>query len=168
LPKPRSASSSEELLDLTIDMCVLVSAWETGDSAGQKEPCNELTRRIVACNNHRLALDEKKKIYEQYKRMCPEDSHRWLAQLASQGKIVWKDPLPLKKATEEELRKHRFGGGGRGYQEDIKYVEVARATTCHILVSHDSHFLDARAILKAKPIGVQIRSPQEALHLPCL
>jgi hypothetical protein len=152
-------------------MCVLVSAWERGNSAGQKKPCDDLTRRIVACSNHRLALDKKTRIRTQYERMCPEDSRRWLTQLASQDKIVSRDPVPLNQSAEEKLRKSGFGSGGTGYQEDIKYVEVARATTCRILVSHESHFQKKhiKDILKAKRIGikVKVRSPQEALALPC-
>lgn len=165
MPKPRSISSSEEPLDLTIDVCVLISAWEKCSRSGQKKPCKDLTRRIVDCDNHLLALDKKRRILAQYKQKCPKDSLRWLALIASRDKIVWKDPRPLKQATEDKLRKARFGG--KEYREDIKYVEVARATECHILVSHDSHFLNGKHVLKAKPIGVYVRSPRGALDFPC-
>ena len=162
MPRRKHASDTERFWDLTLDVCVLMSAWQRGTTQ-QKKPCLDLTRRIADNEDCFLALDTKQRILTQYQRRNPNDAPRWLQHLASRNKIMLVDPKPLKRADDEKLGKARFGG--KNYKEDVKYVEVARATACHVVVSHDAHFRNAKDILKTKSIGVDVRSPQEALDL---
>ncbi len=166
MPKQTSASPKPDVCDLTIDVCILISASATKDRTGLKKPCKDLAERIAdKYSNYFVALD--KRISAQYCIRIPPGRYgrSWLGRIFSGGKYKEVPPVRTEKATEEKLRTKRFGG--KNYEEDIKYVEVARATQCRVLVSHDSHFLAAKSILKTKPIGVKVRSPQEAVDLPC-
>lgn len=165
MPKPISGSVEVDVFDLTIDVCVLISASLTKDTTGLKKPCKDLAERIAdEYGSYFVALDNR--ILAQYGARTPAGRYgrNWLIRVLSTAKYKKVTPVRTERATEERLRKNRFGGSSFG--EDIKYVEVARATRCRVLVSHDAHFVDHRDLLKAKPIRVEVRSPQEALDLP--
>lgn len=166
MPKRTSGSVDTEVFDLTIDVCILISASKAKDTTRFKKPCKDLMERIAdEDSNHFVALD--KRISAQYNNRIPHGKYgrNWLGRVYSTRKYRVVTPVQTEKAVEERLRRERFGG--KGYRDDIKYVEVARGTQCHILVSHDVHFLEAKSIIKKKPICVDVRSPQEALDLPC-
>ena len=137
--------------DLTLDVCILM----TGSGIGHPQyenMCRDLMKRMVDIDNHKLALDGKGQIRQQYLIKNREGTlgHHFVREMARRGKTIIIPWHNLNNAIRVKLEEKSFTRDN----EDYKYVICASGTCCNKLVSHEPHFFNVSSVLKRIPVIV--------------
>jgi hypothetical protein len=137
--------------DLVIDVCILMSGSGIGNDKFQSE-CYTLMKKMISDPDYYLAVDNRKKISQQYDNKCKAGTfgRYFFTLMESKDKVI---PIPwidINKNVKVSLHTKGFTQDN----EDYKYVVVANSTCCKKLVSHEPHFFRAQNILKRLPINV--------------
>lgn len=148
--------------DLTIDICVLMSGSRIGN-IHYFQSSFDLMKKMESDNKFKLALDQRKKIYNQYLKKLKEGTygHQWLILMASKKKIriiPWKY---IQRGIKGELERARFPIG----TEDFNYVVTAAGTICKFLVSHDPHYSNKACRILRRKLGIRVKEACECQEL---
>lgn len=145
--------------DITIDVQVLMIKFGLSDPEMSKryyKETNDLTDLLEESgSDFFLALDDKDKIEGQYFKKLGQDYGRWGMMLAEKDKIVTVPYESLKHSNRRIFTKLQRANFTSNKGEDLKYVETANKTDCHIVVTYDPHFYDNAKKLKKLPVHVR-------------
>ena len=143
------------MTDLTIDVQVLMYANSQGDDS-HRTSSFDLAERLTREVSWKLALDKKKRIETQYlKKLRGEYGQYWIQRLAGRDKVKYVQTSPLKHSHKGIFVKLQEKGFVSNKNEDLKYVETAAASSCHLVVTYDPHFHDTSKILRQIPVLVR-------------
>jgi len=141
-------------MDLTLDTQILFFGSNIGapeENRKYHDLSHELMKKMETDDDYSLVLDKKNKILTQYNRKIkPHWSGKWLQRMIDKEKILYVKTKSLKTTDKRiyiRLADESFTGG-----DDLKFVEAAKQSNCHIIVTYHTHFFQVYNILKKIPV----------------
>ena len=137
------------MIDLTVDVCVLMSAAAPGDSDLCCD-CEHLLQRMMGSPNYALAVDNGDRIATQYLEKCKNGTtgHHFYITMVNRDKLIEIPWRPLNQGVKVRLNNRGFTQNS----DDYKYVVVAQGTGCKAIATHDPHFAGVQSILRRIPV----------------
>ncbi|MBN1857496.1 MAG: hypothetical protein JW846_11160 [Dehalococcoidia bacterium] len=137
------------MIDLTVDVCVLMSAATPGANNLCCD-CGQLLQRMTNSTNYVLAVDDRDKIATQYREKCKfgTPGHHFYINMVLMGKVINVPWRRLNQGIKVQLNNRGFTQD----TDDYKYVVVAQSTNCRTIATHDRHFAAVESILRRLPV----------------
>ena len=135
--------------ELTIDICILRSASQTGDTA-HFQPSINLLKSMATRSGILLCLDSRGKIDEQYLRHMKHGTfgHQWYILMISKNRCAHIEWTNLDRGVRTALKEAHFDSSTG---EDYKYVITAAGSATKLIVSHDPDYSpEVRRILRKR------------------
>lgn len=151
------------MIDLTIDVCVLISGSGKGGDRKVSNSCKSFMKKALKKDALGLALDKRGKIRHQYESKLTEDSYGfyWLKEMASKERIAIVPWRNLDRGTSTALKEAHFD------PEDYTYVITSASSECKTIATHDPDYTDKVRRILSRRIHVAVKWPQECIDCYC-